>query len=96
MQHATTTAHASFNTAAGICLPSDSAHAVHELDGFKKGDRVAVTDVVARPPQVYCGEIASVFSDGLAHVVFDHALSPAAEQNVKNNGRVNLHWAIHG
>lgn len=95
MNHATIPAQAAFSSSTSVCLTSDTAHAVHEMDGFKKGDRVAVTDVVARPPLVYCGELVTVFSDGFAHVVFDHALTPPADRNMKNNGRVNLHWTIH-
>lgn len=93
MHQATTISRASLNTAA-IMLAND-VHSVDELSGFKKGDRVAVTDVVSSPVQVYCGELVEVHSDGFGRVVFDHALTFAAEQNLKTNGRVNLHWAIH-
>lgn len=92
MNQAIAISHSAAQTAA--ILASQTAHMVEELHGLKKGDRIAVTDVFASPPQVYCGELAEVFSDGLAYVIFDHALTPAADHNMKTNGRVNLHWAV--
>ena len=93
MHQATTISQTTFNIAA--VMFGDDVHCVGELNGFKKGDRIAVTDVVSSPAQVYCGEIEDLHSDGFACVKFDHALTWAAEQNIKTNGRVNLHWAIH-
>lgn len=91
MIHANITNNSSFDIFAEVKASSDCIHAVDELNGFKKGDRISGTDVVACPLQVYNGTIKDVFSDGLAQVSFDYELTPAADRNTKNNGRVNLH-----
>lgn len=95
MIQANATNNSAFDNFGKVVASSNYIHAVSELNGFKKGDRIAVTDVVACPPQVYNGKIEDVFSDGLAQVSFDYELTPAADRNIKNNGRVNLHWAVH-
>jgi hypothetical protein len=67
--------------------------AVDELNGFKNGDKIAITDAAASPPQIYKGTIKQVYSDNTAHVTLDHDIAHAVEQRLKNNGRVDLHNA---
>lgn len=63
---------------------------VQQLNGFKLGDRVSITDAVAQPPQVYSGEIKNLFDHGYAHVVYDIVITPRAKHNLEDNGMVSL------
>lgn len=75
---------------AGFPALNESAAEVQQLNGFKKGDRVVITDTQSKPPQTYNGEIKAIFDDEYAQIQFDSNLTPQASQSLKDNGRVAL------